>query len=366
MNEKNKKAFKDYLDTTENRILVYLENSRKMQGYFEPTDIGNGSWSYIPRRSKRLRPSVLLMACGCFGGEEREQLAVPAAAGVELFHTWTLVHDDLIDNDPTRRRGPTVHVAAGEKSPNPKRAKEYGRDIAILTGDRQHGWSVTCFLDCAIKCDVAPEVIIRIVNQLQSQVLGQLIEGETLDVQFGMEDWDKALKLSEEEIERMLWLKTGVLYEFAGWAGALIGRNENCDGDKKVAAIKNFTSNCGTAFQLQDDILGIIGNEQETGKPVGADIREGKKTVIVHEALKNANDEQREVIRRTFEKGKDATDEEVYRVRFLFEELNGIKRTQERAAEYIKKAMQEFENIPQNRFSELLKSWAEFMIDRNH
>ena len=228
----------------------------------------------------------------------------------------------------------------------------------------QHGWSVTCFLDCFLKHKVNPKVVIEIVHRLQSQVLGQLIEGETLDVQFGMEGLDEALKLSEEEIERMLWLKTGVLYEFAGWAGALIGRNEYCPDDKQVVAIKNFTSNCGTAFQLQDDILGIEGKEKDLGKPVGSDIKEGKKTVIVHEVLKNANDEQREVIMRTLG-NKKASDDQIAAVTALFRKLNGIDRAKERAGDYIKKAKKELENIPDNRFSDLLDSWADRMIKRN-
>jgi geranylgeranyl diphosphate synthase type I len=366
---KHKDAFDDYGEKTDKRIREYLRNSREVRRYFAPKDIRNSVWSYIKKikgkNAKRLRPSVLLLACGCLGGKEREELAVPAAAGVEVFHTWTLVHDDLIDNDTQRRDRPTVHAgieAKVQKILGTKSAKDYGRDIAVLTGDMQHGWSVTCFLDCFLKHGVNPRVVIEIVHRLQSQVLGQLIEGETLDVQFGlMNPAEDVLKLSEKQIEKMLWLKTGVLYEFAGWAGALIGRNEFCPDDKEVVSIQKFASNCGTAFQLIDDILGVVGTD--IGKPVGSDIREGKKTLIVHEAWKNANESQREKMRPILG-NKNASKAQIKVVQDLFVDLGGIERTKARADHYLKEALEMLEHVPQNHYRDLLKLWAKHMIDR--
>lgn len=357
----------DYLADSEQRILAVLETSNVSQ-YFAPKDIFDSIFSYINRPAKRLRPSVLLMAAGALGGSDRERLALPAAAGIELFHTWTLVHDDLIDNDRSRRGGPTVHdamkrVASSRDRLSDHLASEYGRDIAVLTGDMQHGWSIVSFVDCALQTEVSPLLILKIIKHLQSYVLGKLIYGEVLDVQYGMRDLREIEGIDEAGIVEMLWLKTGVLYEFAGMAGALIGKN-TCDfDDPEVQAVTKFTSMCGTAFQLQDDILGIVGDETALGKPVGSDIREGKKTVIVYESLKRADSSQRKTILSTLG-NRLASPEEVTTVTQLFRELNGIRRTKELAARYIDGALPYLDTIPDSEYKNLLLLWAHYMLDR--
>ncbi|MHC4744234.1 MAG: polyprenyl synthetase family protein [Planctomycetota bacterium] len=356
-----------YLSGTEQRILSVLKSSRA-KAYFNPEDIFESIFSYIDRPAKRLRPSVLLIAAGALGGPDREELALSAAAGVELFHTWTLVHDDLIDNDSLRRGGPTVHEAmriAAQTRHNlpPELAAEYGRDIAVLSGDVQHGWAVTAFVDCALESGIDPTLVLKLIGHLQTYVLGNLIFGEVMDVRYGMRDLGEIEDISEEKIIEMLWLKTGVLYGFAGMAGSLIGKN-TCDfEDEQVQAITHFASKCGTAFQLQDDILGILGDEASLGKPIGSDIREGKKTVIVYEALKNANESQRQIILATLGE-RSATDDQVEAVSKLFCELNGIDRTKKLAGQYISEAIPHLDGISDSRYKRLLLLWANYMLDR--
>ncbi len=361
----NDKELLSFLKGAEENILSYLETSDAAQ-YFQPYDIRNSVWSYIRRPAKRLRPAVLLMACGGVGGNE--DVAIPAAAGVEIFHTWTLVHDDLIDNDVLRRGFPTVHEAAAIESTKSLgfdeiKSKEYGRSIAILTGDMQHGWATTLFMDCALKKNVDLAVVMVILQHLQSYVLANLIYGEVLDVQYGMAsgiDWPN---ISEDTIVEMLWLKTGILYEFAGLAGAMIGKNTTDFNDTHVKAFKNFTALCGTAFQLQDDIIGILGDQKETGKPVGSDIREGKKTVIVYEALKNANSSQKKEILSVLGR-RNASNKRVGEVTSLLQELGGVRRTQDLARMYIEKAIPFLEVIEDSKYKRLLYGWADLMINR--
>jgi geranylgeranyl diphosphate synthase type I len=308
------------------------------------------------------------MAAGALGGPGREEAALPAAAGVEVFHTWTLVHDDLIDRDTQRRGGPTVHeamsrVAQARHDLPAGRAAEYGSDVAILTGDMQHGWSITLFVDSALRFGVEATLILKIIKHLQSCILGNLIRGEVLDVRYGMQDPADLRNFDEATIVDMLWLKTGILYEFAGLAGALIGSGTSDFDDPQVCAIARFTGACGIAFQLQDDILGVVGDEAALGKPVGSDIREGKKTVIVLEALKNANPSQRETILATLG-NRSATREAVGAVARLFSELNGIARTKSLATRYIEKAIPFLEDIPDSRYKHLMLLWARYMLDR--
>lgn len=358
---------REYLAFTEKRITALLKSS-EVSRFFGPEDISESVFSYINRPAKRLRPAVLLMAAGALGGQSREEAALPAAAGVEVFHTWTLVHDDLIDNDALRRGGPTVHEAVRAAFEAKHRLSgqcgaEYGRDVAILTGDMQHGWSVTLFADCGLKSGVDPLLMLKIIKHLQSQVLGNLIRGEVLDVRYGMQDLADIQDIDEAGIVDMLWLKTGVLYEFAGMAGALIGKNSPDFADPDVQAIAAFASACGTAFQLQDDILGVVGDEDSLGKPVGSDIREGKKTVIVHESMKNANDSQRQTILAALG-NRSATREKIQTVARLFRELGGIARTKALAERYIEQAIPHLDSISDTRYKRLLLLWARFMLDR--
>ena len=356
-----------YLSNTERRIHSVFESSQ-MRAYLNPQDVLESVLSYINRPAKRLRPSILLMAAGALGGPDREKLALPAAAGVELFHTWTLVHDDLIDNDTLRRGGPTVHEAMRTSARTKQRlpadlATEYGRDIAILTGDIQHGWAITFFVDCGLEYGIDAALVLRLIKHLQSYVLGNLIFGEVLDVHYGMHNLAALKDVDEDKIIEMLWLKTGVLYEFAGMAGALIGKNTCNFEDNEVQAIRHFADKCGTAFQLQDDILGILGDEASLGKPIGSDIREGKKTVIVYEALKNANEAQSETILATLG-NRMATNDQVQSIARLFFELNGIGRTKELAANYISQAIAHLNGISDSKYKRLLLLWANYMLDR--
>ncbi|TYQ16003.1 UNVERIFIED_CONTAM: geranylgeranyl diphosphate synthase type I [Acetivibrio alkalicellulosi] len=356
----------EFLKEKEKDIVEYIKQS-DVQKYFKPAHMYDAVTSYVYRNAKRLRPSVLIMACGCLGGEER--IAIPAAAGVELFHTWTLVHDDIIDNDSLRRGEPTVHrlmqgMGKTDLKLNDNMAKDYGRDVAILAGDIQHAWSVTFFIDSTIKMGVDPLVSLEIIRYMESYVIGNLICGETVDVQLGMSSTIDSLNFSEEDIINMLWLKTGVLYGFSGMAGAMIGKGTADINDVQVNGIKEFTSNCGTAFQLQDDILGILGNEKTLGKPIGSDIREGKKTTIVYQALKNANEEEKTFLLSVLG-NKNASESDVQKVVYLFNHLDGINHTKSLAEGYIKKALPYLDVIEDSMYKDLLLSWADFMINRD-
>lgn len=336
-----------------------------------PPEFRESVLSYVTRPAKRLRPAVLLMSCGSVSGDVRR--AVPAATGIEMFHTWTLVHDDVIDNDSLRRGAPTVHAAMADRFRSRKegpadRAEEYGRDIAILAGDMQHGWAIRLFLDCATRFDVDASVVLALVSHLETHVLGKLIEGEVLDVKFGMVDGDRWRGLTEQKIVEMLRLKTGVLYEFAGMAGAMIGLNCARLDDPRVCAIGRFAGSCGTAFQLQDDILGVTGDEKALGKPVGSDIREGKKTVIVLEALKNASDAQQADILSVLG-NRSASDDAIRRITTLFQDLGGIEHARKLAQRHHDEARENAKTwlgqLPATPCKDLLLTWSDYVVDRS-
>lgn len=335
----------------------------RFREWFKPPDLRDAVFAYLERGAKRLRPAVLLWSCGAVGGAENS--ALPAAAGVEMFHTWTLVHDDLIDNDDLRRGGPTVHklaenYAIANLGYGEQRAREYGRDIAVLTGDSQHGWTISLFCECARECGVDPKVVIDIIYHLESYVVNTLIEGETLDVQYSRTPIEQ---LTKDDIVFMLWMKTGVLYEFAARAGAMIGLNSSDENHPYVTALSRFASQCGTAFQLQDDILGLMGKEAQLGKPVGSDVREGKKTTIVFFALQSATPDQRKFLLSVLG-NRDASDVDVQEATNLMVSLGAVKKTADLALEHIHRALPELDALPETPYKSLLTSWARFMVER--
>jgi len=356
-----------FLSKVEKEIPNFIMKNCQNRQNFNPKIIERSVTSYIKRGGKRLRPAVLLMACGAVGGEEN--IAIPAAAAIELFHTWTLVHDDLIDNDHLRRGEPTVHVAAKNMATkdfgfNETQAAKFGQDIAILTGDVQHGWAISLFTEKPLIDEVNPEVLFAIINKLQTEILCTLVHGEVIDVEYGMKQ-NGILEIPEDKIVSMLWMKTGVLYEFAGLAGAMIGKNTTNTSDIEISSIKNFCSNCGTAFQLRDDILGVLGKEKELGKPVGSDIREGKKTTIVRTALLNAGPKETAILKGILGK-RNASEEEIRIATKLLLDLGGVQHTHELATQYVEKAIPFLSSIRSSKYKTLLEQWAYYLIERNY
>jgi geranylgeranyl diphosphate synthase type I len=169
--------------------------------------------------------------------------------------------------------------------------------------------------------------------------------------------------LSIEDIETMLWKKTGALYEFCGTTGAAIGLNTANLKHPYAVALAEFCSACGAAFQLQDDILGLIGNEQMLGKPVGADIREGKRTVIVRHAYANSTPAERAQISRTLGNAHASADD-IENVIHLLAERDGIRFTAERARKHVNRGLSYLDKLPPTYHRDLLAEWAELMIRR--
>jgi geranylgeranyl diphosphate synthase type I len=349
---------------TRKKIVYDYLNSSRFRRTFSPDHIHDSVYSYLKHGGKALRPSVLLFACGAVGGNENYM--IPAAAAVEIFHTWTIVHDDIIDRDNKRRGGPTVHEEFRKRSMaelgyDEADAKHYGISIAILAGDMQQGWAVSMLSELALNDGINPRLILYLIGDFEMRVQGELIEGQVMDIQYSkipIED------LNDDQIMKVMWKKTGVLYEFSGKAGAMLGLNTLDSKHPFVDAISTFTGKCGTAFQLQDDILGIVGDEDKLGKPVGSDIKEGKRTIILSHAFKNASEDQKSKLSSVMGDQK-ATESEIKEAKNLLMDLEGIEYTKKLARSYIEDALPHLDIIPQSKYKDLLLMWAEYMIERN-
>ena len=346
----------------EEAVLAYLKSSEVTQGLGHER-LDRAVRGYLERPAKRLRPAVLMASAGAVGGDE--SAAIPAAAAIEVFHTWTLVHDDLIDNDAMRRGGPTVHeelrgigVEAGYSL---REAEEYGRSMAILAGDVQHGWAVSLLAECARMDGVSAEVVLRLIHTLESLVVNDLVRGQALDVEYARRPVEG---VGLEEILLMLGLKTGALYEFATRAGAMIGLNSMDASRAEVMAMSQFGRLCGTAFQLRDDILGMIGDERTLGKPVGSDIREGKRTAIVCFALRNASEREKSRLAAILGK-REASESEMGEARELLMRLGGVDETARLAAQMLEEGLRWLYVLPESEQRDLLASVARYMVVRS-
>lgn len=335
----------------------------RYQARFRPEHIRRAVYAYIERPAKRLRPALLLLCCGAVGGDEQQ--ALPAAAAVELFHTWTLVHDDIIDNDALRRGLPTVHVeaagwAAKEFGSAPDAAAAYGRDVAILAGDVQQAWATAMLLECAER-GVPERIVLGLVGRLQTVLNHRLIEGEMLDVQFSYRPIESC---READVLEMIRLKTGVLLEYCAVAGAAIGCQRLPGEAPVVAALGEFAHLCGIAFQLQDDILGVTGEQAKLGKPLGSDIREGKATTIILHALRTATAPQAAAIRQALGRA-EASAAEVDAVRQVLVERGSIEYTRGLAERFVGQALARLHQaVPAAPQRDLLEAWARSMTAR--
>ncbi len=359
--ERDFAALLEALESRKRRLLDYLTQAR-FERRFRPAHIREAVYSYIKSGGKSLRPAMALLACGALGGDESR--ALPVAAAIEVYHTWTLVHDDVIDRDDQRRGRATVHRefatrAAREFGWRAADAEHYGMTIAMLAGDAQQSWAWSLLFDAHLERGVSAELVLRLARELASKVTPLLVEGEALDVQYA----GRAPQLSESQILDMLWKKTGALYEFAGRAGAAVALNDASPDIPEAQAIARFGSRCGIAFQIQDDILGVVGDASQLGKPVGSDIREGKTTLLTLKALELADDGERRRIQRALgEASLPAAD--IAGLAALFRDLGVIRQAQALSRRYVQEALTCLEALPDNEYRRLLSLWARYLVER--
>ena len=240
---------------------------------------------------KRIRPTLLMLVCDAFGGELQE--ALPAAAAVEMFHNFTLLHDDIMDNAEVRRGKPSVYAS-------------WGDNVAILSGDAMMIYSYK------ILSEVPSDKLPRIMNIFTTMAL-QVCEGQQYDM-----DFESLSKVSVVEYMHMIELKTSVLLAGAAKIGAVIGNasKEDC------RRIYRFALELGLAFQLQDDLLDSYGTQEELGKRIGGDILEGKKTCLMLNAMSRSTDEDREVLRSTYLDATLSDEQKIARVKAIYDKYD--------------------------------------------
>ena len=322
------------------------ENAKMINGFLarelsgqEPEPLEKASLHLIEAGGKRLRPYMTIKACEAVGG--RAEDAVPFAAAVEFLHNFTLVHDDVMDHDDLRRGKPTVH-------------KVYGMPMAILAGDLLYA-KVYEVIVRNRPSGMSPERLLESIDKITEATL-LLCQGQALDISF-----PRASDVTVDDYVYMVGAKTSALFRACAQVGALAGGGS----DEQVNALGSFAWDAGVAFQIEDDILGVTADEETLGKPVGSDLREGKKTLINIHALENATEEQRKLLNRAFGV-EGASHEDIEAVVKTLEEVGSIAYAKNVADKYITRAFKTLDVIPDTPAKAELKTLVEYFVKRDY
>lgn len=293
------------LATYQTAFLEHLENelpAHSPENLYAPV-------SYIMRLGgKRIRPVLALMACDAVADDFSQ--ALPAAMAIEVFHNFSLVHDDIMDEAPVRRGQPTVH-------------EKWDGNTGILSGDVMLVWAYQCL-------NAYPANLFTPLTQLFSTTAREVCEGQQMDM-----DFPTRKGVSQAEYLEMIRLKTAVLLGCALQMGALIGGMST----ENSAPFYQFGIDLGLAFQLQDDYLDAFGDPKTFGKQLGGDIIENKKTLLYLLALEQAEKEDRIVLENWFDQSPEDPTEKVAEVTALFQKTKADKTIQSLIADYTTKAL---------------------------
>jgi geranylgeranyl diphosphate synthase, type I len=301
----------------------------------KPTKLYEASRHLPFAGGKRIRPFLAMISCESVSGDA--QKALPFAAGLELMHNFSLVHDDIMDHSLLRRKLPAVHV-------------KFGEPTAILSGDLLFAKSFEAILDTSVD--------FSILKQLQQDFINCIIaicEGQELDIEFEQQN-----TITEEIYLDMISKKTGALFELSGKGGGLIGGGN----PQEIAALKTYGMALGLAFQIWDDYLDMSSSTTTLGKDIGNDIRNGKKTLIAVHCLSHAAGKEKKLLDTIFG-NRNASEHDVMKVYDLFRELGSVEYAQKRALHYIDQAKNSITVLKPSDAKELLYQLVDYVVQRD-
>ncbi len=308
----------------------------------KPKQLYQASSHLIRTGGKRLRPFMVIKSCEMLGGTVRR--ALPAAAAVELVHNFTLVHDDIMDNDEMRHGTATVH-------------RSYGMPLAILAGDILFSKSFELLTNHARKAGISDRAITQMVGKL-SAACTEICEGQAIDIGVA----SSSGLPSESDYITMIGNKTGALFEVSCALGALSAQNYTNDDIKNLSS---FGRNIGIAFQLIDDLIGVIGDPKLTGKAAGNDLREGKKTYPILLALDNATDRDRDKLRRAFGARDRVSSSEIKEAVRIISDSGIEQNVRDVAKKFMTDALKAIEGYNNSEAKRSLQFSADFVVGRS-
>ena len=257
-----------------NAKIVNKYLNSKLNG--NPKKLYDAAGHLIVNGGKRLRPYMVIRSCQILGG--KSSTAMISASAVEMVHNFTLVHDDIMDNDEMRHGVPTVH-------------KKFGMPIAILAGDVLFSKAFQIISESKL----SPNANTHLISRLAKACV-DVCEGQLLDIKMA----DEKRIPTEKEYITMIGKKTAALFDVSCAMGAICATNKL----KDISNLSTFGRNLGIAFQITDDLIGVMGDPKVTKKPVGNDLREGKKSLPILMAIKLAKGNEKKIILKAFGNSK--------------------------------------------------------------
>jgi len=291
--------------------------------------------AYYPESGgKKLRPFLTMVSTGSFGVSESK--AVPYGIALELVHNFTLVHDDIMDQDEMRRGRATLHRKIGD--PN-----------AINAGDGLFALS----FNILSQTEVEGEKVRTLLEELSSSIL-KIAEGQEEDLRF-----ENTFEIEEEDFIRMIEKKTAYLFRAATRGAAIIADR----GDKDIEKMGEYARKMGIAFQIQDDYLDLVGDQHKIGKDVGSDIKEGKRTLMVIKTLSETTERKKDRLIDILE-GENNTRDEIKEAMDIMEDTGAIEYSKNLAKSYAEEAKSELDIIPDPEYRSILEEVVDFVISR--
>ncbi|MBR1792315.1 MAG: polyprenyl synthetase family protein [Bacteroidales bacterium] len=274
-----------------NDIQMHVQNLFQQEDFnSEPLELYAPIEYTLRLGGKRIRPVMLLASCQMFGGDIRQ--ANNAAIGIEVFHNFTLLHDDLMDQSPLRRGQETVY-------------RKWGANAAVLSGDAM---LIMAYQYIVRQTGISPSDSILMFNTMAQEVM----QGQQYDINF-----ENRSDVTTEEYLDMIYLKTAALFNGALRLGAMIGHAPQ----EALPHLFQFGKHLGLAFQIQDDLLDTYGDLSSFGKQPGQDIRDNKKTMLLITALNQASETQQKRLKELIS-NNDTSEHKVRQVKAIYDSLN--------------------------------------------
>ena len=313
-------------------IIKTIENDLSV---ITPQNLQEASIYLTKAGGKMLRPALCLITAEAVGGRKEE--ALKAGAAIELIHTFSLIHDDIMDDDDMRRGMPSVH-------------KVWGEDVAILAGDTLFSKAFEIIINN--KCTSHSQNNQALATVADACV--KICEGQASDM--GFED---RFDVTEEEYMEMIFKKTGALIAAATKAGAIMGGASQ----DVISAMYEYGRLIGLAFQIQDDYLDLASDEETLGKPIGSDIAKGKMTIIAINGLASAGEDSEKLLEILKDDNNSQAD-----IDLAIEILNkcgAIEYARNLALESVDNAKEVLEILPDSSSKQVLIDIADFVLERH-
>ena len=342
-----------YKIKVEDELQKFFNEKKKEVEHWSSKEATEILEEYTLRGGKRVRAILMIVGYKMMGGENEEAI-IKASTSLELIQSYLLIHDDIMDESELRRGKATVHKIYEEKHLKMGfggRPKRFGESMAIILGDLADAYA----MQILASSDFHPELKVKAIHKL-NEIIEYTGYGQIIDIYSGVME-----NFREEDLLLLHKYKTA-RYTIEGplALGIILA-------GKEPAGIEKFAIPVGIAFQLQDDILGLFGNEEELGKPVTSDLAEGKKTLLIIKALENGNEEDRRIILEAL--GNPAvTYEQLERVREVVKCTGSLEYSRSLAERMVEEAKNSLKamDVENEEMREFLLWLSDYMIKRRY